>query len=52
MKKKQVEIWVSGKLLCITSEDNPAIEDFERIVKKAGYSIDDIEVDYKIVKMI
>jgi hypothetical protein len=52
MENKIVEIWIRGKKLCETTEDNPVIRDFEQIVRKAGYEIETKEEDGKIIKMI
>jgi hypothetical protein len=52
MENKIVEIWIRGKKLCETTEDNPALRDFERIVRKAGYLVGEKEEDGKIIKMI
>jgi hypothetical protein len=46
------EIWISGKLLCITENHNAAIENLERIVRKAGYDIQEKQEGNKIIKMI
>jgi hypothetical protein len=48
---KVVEIWIRGKQLCITT-NNEAIEEFEQIVKKAGYTINEKEENGRIIKMI
>ena len=47
-----VEIWIGGKKLCEIIEDNPALENLERIIRKAGYGIKTEEKDGKIIKMI
>ena len=47
-----VEIWIGGKKLCEITEDNPALENLERIIRKAGYGIKTEEKDEKIIKMI
>ena len=49
---KIVEIWVRGKKLCETTEDNETIEYLEYIIRKAGYCILEHEEDGKIIKMI
>jgi len=51
MESKQVEIWIGGKKLCEVEQDNEALEKLERIVRKAGYSINEIEGN-NIIKMI
>jgi len=52
MESKTVEIWLSGRKLCETKQDNEAIQDFERIVRKAGYSVLEREENGKIIKMV
>lgn len=51
-----IEIWINGRLLCEIEENNDAnreaIEDLERIVRKAGYTIQEKQEDSKIIKMI
>jgi len=49
---KTVEIWIRGRLLCEVKSDNEAIELFEQIVAKAGYSINEKEEGSKIIKMV
>jgi len=48
---KTVEIWIRGRLLCEVPEGNTAIELFEQLVKKAGYSVNKKEEDGKIIIM-
>ncbi len=48
---KTVEIWIRGRKLCEVLEDNIAIEHFEQLVKKAGYSVNKKEEDGKIIIM-
>lgn len=52
MKNKTVEIWVRGRKLCETTENNEAMEFFEQIVRKAGYTVEEKEEDGKIIKMV
>jgi len=52
MENKIVEIWLTGRKLCETTQDNEAILDLERIVRKAGYSVLEREEDGKIIKMV
>lgn len=52
MKNKIVEIWIRGRKLCETTEDNETIKSFEQIVRKAGYEISEKEEDGKIIKMV
>ncbi len=47
----KVEIWIRGRKLCET-ENQEAIENFEQIVRKAGYTIEEKEENEKIIKMI
>jgi TusA-related sulfurtransferase len=47
----KTEIWIGGRLLCKT-ENEEAIRDFERIVRKAGYEVNEKEEDGKIIKMV
>jgi len=49
---KKIEIWIGGKKLCETEENNQAIENFEQIVRKAGYTIEEKVYNKKIIKMI
>ena len=49
---KKIEIWIGGKKLCETEENNQAIKELEKIVRKAGYTIKEIEEKEKIIKMI
>lgn len=49
---KTIEIWIGGKKLCEVKEDNPALENLERITRKAGYTIEQKEENGKIIKMI
>jgi len=51
-EKKIVELWVRGRKLCETIEDNEAIEYLEHIIRKAGYCVLEHEEDGKIIKMI
>lgn len=51
-ENKTIEIWIRGRLLCEVNSDNTAIEFFEQIVKQAGLSINEKEVDGKIIKMV
>lgn len=47
------EIWIRGKKLCVVSgDDQEVIENFEQIVRKAGYSILEKEEEGKIIKMV
>jgi len=49
---KTVEIWIRGRLLCeILDDGNTAIEHFEQLVKKAGYTVNKKEEDGKIIIM-
>lgn len=52
MENKIIEIWLSGRKLCEVSENNEAVKDFERIVRKAGYEVAEREKDGKIIKMV
>lgn len=52
MENKIVEIWIRGRKLCETTEDNEAIEYLEQIVRKAGYSVLEKEEDEKVIKII
>jgi hypothetical protein len=53
MDNKTVEIWICGRKLCeTTTQNHEVIEDFERIVRKAGYSILEREEDGKIIKIV
>jgi len=47
----KIEIWIRGCKLCET-ENQEAIENFEQIVRKAGYTIKEKEENEKIIKMI
>jgi TusA-related sulfurtransferase len=48
-----VEIWIRGRKLCEVSEDNQeAIEQFEQIVRKAGYSVNETEENGNLIKMV
>jgi len=51
-ENKTVEIWIRGRKLCEIPADNEALEEFERIVVRAGYSINEKEIDNKIIKMV
>lgn len=51
-QQKIVEIWIRGRKLCEIPEDTAAIEFFEQIVSKAGYSVNKKEEDEKIIIMI
>lgn len=51
-ESKTVEIWIRGRLLCEIPEDTAAIEFFEQIVSKAGYSVNKKEEDEKIIIMV
>lgn len=46
------EIWIRGRLLCKIENDNAAIEQFEQIVRKAGYDIQEKQEGNKTIKMI
>ncbi len=48
----KTEIWIGGKLLCEVESDNEAIENFERMVRKAGYTVEEKEENGKIIKMV
>lgn len=48
----KIEIWISGRKLCETEEGNEVVEDFERIVRKAGYSVLEKEENGKIIKIV
>ena len=48
---KKIEIWIGGKKLCETANQK-AIENFEQIVRKAGYTIEEKVYNKKIIKMI
>lgn len=48
----KTEIWIGGKKLCEANQDNAAIENFERIVRKAGYTVEEKEENGKIIKMV
>lgn len=53
MENKIVEIWIRGRKLCETTTQNQeTIEDFEQIVRKAGYTVEEKEEDGKIIKMV
>jgi hypothetical protein len=52
MENKTVEIWLRGIKLCETTENNEALIDLERIVRKAGYIVGTKEEDGRIIKMI
>ena len=52
MENKTVEIWIHGRKLCETAENNEALLDFERIVRKAGYTVEEREEDGRIIKMV
>jgi len=52
MENKTIEIWLCGRKLCDIQQDNQALEDFERIVRKAGYSVLEKEEDGKIIKIV
>lgn len=47
-----IEIWIGGKLLCMTENQNEAIENLERIVRKAGYNIQEKQEGNTLIKMI
>jgi len=49
---KKIEIWIGGRKLCETEENNKAIQELERITRKAGYSVITKEENGKIIKMI
>jgi len=51
-ENKTVQIWLRGKKLCEVPTDNEALEEFERIVIRAGLFIKEIEEGNKIIKMI
>ena len=51
-KNKTIEIWIRGRKLCGVNSDNEALEFFERIVAKTGYTINEKEEDNKIIKMV
>jgi hypothetical protein len=46
---KTVEIWIRGRLLCEVLENNTAIEHFEQLVKKAGYTVNKKEEGNKTI---
>jgi hypothetical protein len=48
----KVEIWIAGRKLCETEENNEAVEQFERIVRKAGYIVEEKIEDGKMIKMV
>jgi hypothetical protein len=48
----KTEIWIGGKKLCEVDQDNAAIANFERIVRKAGYTVEEKEENGKIIKMV
>lgn len=52
MDNKIVEIWIRSRKLCEVSQENEALEYFENIIKKAGYSIIEKEENAKIIKMV
>jgi hypothetical protein len=52
MENKIVEIWIHGRKLCETTQDNEAIQNFEQIINKAGYSVLEREEDGIIIKMV
>lgn len=52
MENKIVEIWICGRKLCEIKQDNEAILDFERIVRRAGYSVLEKEEDSRIIKIV
>lgn len=50
-----IEIWINGRLFCEIPEEKyneDAFYNFERIVKKAGYTIQEKQENGKIIKMI
>ena len=49
---KKIEIWIGGRKLCETEENNQAIQDLEQIIREAGYSVITKEENGKIIKMI
>ncbi len=51
-RMKKIEIWIGGRKLCETEENNQAIQELERITRKAGYSVITKEENRKIIKMI
>lgn len=51
-ENKTVQIWLRGKKLCEVPTDNEALEEFERIIIRAGLFIKEIEEGNKIIKMI
>ena len=52
MDNKIIEIWICGRKLCELTQDNEVIEDFERIVRKAGYSVLERKKDGKTIKIV
>jgi hypothetical protein len=48
----KTEIWIGGRKLCEVEEDNKAVQDLERIVRRAGYTIQEEEENGKIIKII
>jgi len=52
MENKIVEIWIRGRKLCVVDSNNEALEGFEQIVAKAGYTINEKEEDGKVIKMV
>jgi len=52
VENRTVEIWLVGRKLCEITEDNEALEDFERIVRKAGYIVLEKIEDDRIIKMV
>ena len=48
----KTEIWIGGRLFCEVDQDKEVIENFERIVRKVGYTVIEKEEDGKIRKLI
>lgn len=54
MENKTVEIWIRGRKLTELkeNENQEVIENFEQIVRKAGYTVEQKEEDGRIIKMV
>jgi len=54
MENKTVEIWIGGRKLCEVKQNNnqEVIENLERIIRKAGYTVEEKEENGKIIKII
>jgi hypothetical protein len=47
-----VEIWIRGRLLATTANNNPALEALQQLVKAAGYEPDMRQIDGKLTLCI